>query len=175
MRKNRPNWQLALLLLPLLFGSCAGTVKTVGYANKNVPNYKNAYIISAEYSQYIEFPGILYNGVSYIVLPDGPAKEHKKIGNTDIVIKKELEKYGIHAEIGKKGDALEGFDLIVEYYDTWRDDLKKVLDKLEIVFISPTGELIAKSTYNMKELHNYPTPEKEVANMIKELLEAKPE
>jgi len=62
----------------------------------------------------------------------------------------------------------------VSVYDTWRWDLKKILDKLEIVFISPKGEVIAKSTYNIywnKEIHNFPSPEKEVPKMIKELLE----
>jgi hypothetical protein len=36
------------------------------------------------------------------------------------------------------------------------------------------GEVIAKSTYNIywnKEIHNFPSPEKEVPKMIKELLE----
>ena len=95
------------------------------------------------------------------------------IGNTDKVIKSELEKYGIQAEIVRKGEVLYDFDIIVEYYDTWRWDFKKILDKLEIVFISPKGELIAKSTYNIhrsKEFHNFPTPEKEVPKMIKEML-----
>ena len=52
-------------------------------------------------------------------------------------------------------------------------EFKKILDKLEIVFISPQGEMIAKSTYNIyknKELHNFPTPEKEVSQMMKERL-----
>ncbi len=78
------------------------------------------------------------------------------------------------AEIGKKEDTPEGFDLIIQYYDTWRWDFKKILDKLEIVFITPEGDkVIAKSTYNIyanKEMHNFPTPEKEVPKMIKELL-----
>ena len=89
-------------------------------------------------------------------------------------IKKELEKNGIIAEIGKKEDTPVGFDFIVQYYDTWRWDFKKILDKLEIVFITAEGDkVIAKSTYNIyknKEMHNFPTPEKEVPKMIKELL-----
>lgn len=52
--------------------------------------------------------------------------------------------------------------------------MKKVLDKLEIVFILPEGNKeLARSTYNIyknKELHDFPTPEKEVPKMIKELL-----
>ena len=60
------------------------------------------------------------------------------------------------------------------YNDIWRWDLKKILDRLDIVFISPNdNKEIARSTYNVyknKELHNFPTPEKEVPKMIKELL-----
>jgi hypothetical protein len=41
---------------------------------------------------------------------------------------------------------------------------KKILDKLEIVFITPAADkIIAKSTYNIyknKEMHNFPTPKK---------------
>ena len=52
--------------------------------------------------------------------------------------------------------------------------LKKILDELEISFISPEGnKVIAKSNFNIyknKELHNFPTPEKEVPKMIKELI-----
>jgi len=52
--------------------------------------------------------------------------------------------------------------------------MKKILDKLEIVFISADGKTeIARSTYNIyrnKELHDFPSAEKEVPKMIKELL-----
>ena len=161
-------------LLVLLFSSCAGTIKTVRHTTKQA-EYKKAVIISAENSEYIHFkPGIIIPTGVYIVLPDDPAKKQEVIGSTDEVIKKELEKYGISAEIVKKGEVPDEFDLLIEYYDTWRWDFKKVLDKLEIVFISPKGEIIAKSEYNIyknKELHNFPNPEKEVPKMIKELLE----
>ena len=169
MRKIIP-----LLIVVVLFSSCAGTINTVRYINYQ-PEYKKAAIIYSENSQYIQFkPGIIIPFGVYIVLPDDPAEKHEVIGNTDKVIKQELEKYGIEAVIIKKGEVTEDFDLLVEYYDTWRWDLKKILDKLEIVFISPKGEVIAKSTYNIywnKEFHNFPSPEKEVPKMIKELLE----
>ncbi len=48
------------------------------------------------------------------------------------------------------------------------------MDKLEIVIISPKGDVISKSEFNIyknKELHNFPSPEKEVPKMIKELFE----
>jgi len=161
------------LLLVVLFSSCAGTINTVRHINTQT-GYKKAVIVSAESSQYIQFkPGIFIPVGVYIVLPDDPAVTREVIGNTDKVIKNELEKYGIQAEIVRKGEVLYDFDIIVEYYDIWRWDFKKILDKLEIVFISPKGELIAKSTYNIyrnKELHNFPTPEKEVPKMIKEML-----
>jgi hypothetical protein len=80
----------------------------------------------------------------------------------------------MYAEIGKINDTPQGFDIIVLYQDTWRWDFKKILDKLEIVFISATDDKeISRSTYNIfknKELHNFPTPEKEVPKMIKQLL-----
>lgn len=154
--------------------SCAGTINTVRKTDHNTPSYTKAYIISAENSQYIKFKFGVITPFAYIVLPDNPAQKHEVIGNTDIVIKNELEKNGIHAEIGHKDVIPEGFDLIVMYYDTWRWDFKKILDKLEIVFISPNGkEELARSTYNIyqnKELHNFPTPEKEVPKMLRELL-----
>jgi len=163
-----------LLIVVVLFCSCAGTINTVRYINPQ-SEYRKAVIIASENSSYIQFkPGVFIPMGVYIVLPDDPAEKREVIGNTDKVIKQELEKYGILAEIVKKGEISEEFDLIVEYYDTWRWDFKKILDKLEIVFISPKGEVIAKSTYNIyhnKEIHNFPSPEKEVPKMIKELLE----
>ena len=158
----------------VVLSSCAGTIHTVRHVDKQM-DYKKAVIVSAENSQYIQFkPGMFIFPLGvYIVLPDDPAKEHKVIGNTDEVIKQELEKYGIQAKIVKKGELIEEFDFLVEYYDTWRWDFKKILDKLEIVFISPDGTIIAKSIYNIyknKEFHDFPIPEKEVPKMIKELL-----
>jgi hypothetical protein len=162
-----------LLIVVIIFSSCAGTINTVRYTTTIQPGYKKAVIVSAENSQYIKFkPGIIIPLV-YIILPDDPAKKHEVIGNTDEVIKNEFEKYGISAEIIKNGELPDDFDLLIEYHDVWRWDFKKILDKLEIVFISPNGEAIAKSTYNIyknKEFHNFPTPEKEVPKMMKELL-----
>jgi len=159
--------------LAVIFSSCAGTIKTIKQTTGN-SQYTKAYVVSAENSNYIKFKFGVITPFAYIVLPDDPAKKHEVIGNTDIVIKQELEKYGVHAEIGKKDDIPDGFDLIVLYNDIWRWDMKKILDKLEIVFISPEGNKeLARSTYNIyknKELHNFPTPEKEVPKMIKELL-----
>ena len=170
MKKN-----ILLLVVVVSFCSCAGTINTVRHVSKQ-PEYKKAVIVSAENSQYIQFkPGIpiIPLGV-YVILPDDPAEKREVIGNTDKVIKNELEKYGIIAEIVNKGELPYDFDLLIEYYDTWRWDFKKILDKLEIVFISPKGEIISKSTYNIyknKEFHNFPTPEKEVPKMMKQLLE----
>lgn len=166
--------KLPIYALIITLCSCAGTINTVRKIDHATLSYKKAYIISAENSQYIKFKFGVITPFAYIVLPDDPAQKHEVLGNTDVVIKQELEKNGIFAEIGKKEDMPEGFDLIVMYSDTWRWDLKKVLDKLEIVFISPDGkEELARSTYNIyqnKEYHNFPTPEKEVPKMIKELL-----
>ena len=164
-----------LFLLMLLFCGCAGTIKTVHNPNEQLPsNYKRAYIVSNEDSQFIKFKFGIITPIGYFVPSDDPSEKAKIIGNTDIIIKQELEKYGINAEIGKKGDMPEGFDLIILYHDTWRWDFKKLLDKLEIVFISPIdSKEISKSTYDIyknKELHDFPSPEKEVPKMIKELL-----
>lgn len=164
------------IFIIVLFSSCAGTIRTVKQTSKEeISQYKRAYIVSADNSNYIKFKFGVITPYAYIVLPDNPAQTHKVIGNTDIVIKQELEKYGIQAEIGKKDDAPEGFDFIVLYQDTWRWDFKKILDKLEIVFISPTdSKELARSVYNIsqnKEIHNFPSPQKEVPKMIKQLLE----
>jgi hypothetical protein len=157
-----------------VLSSCAGTIKTVRQMDQTPSKFTKAYLISAESSQYIKFKFGVITPFAYIPLADDPAQQHKVIGNTDVVRKRELEKHGIKTEIGKKGDIPEGFDLIVMYSDTWRWDFKKILDKLEIVFISPEGNKeIARSTFNIyknKELHNFPTPEKEVPKMIKGLL-----
>ena len=163
-----------VIICSLILYSCAGTINTTTYLPKAKIPYKNAYIISSENSKYIKFKfGIIYP-FGYIPLKDDPSINHIAIGNTDTVICKELEKYGIKSVIGKKNDVPENYDLIVEYNDTWRWDFKNILDKLDIVFITPTGDsIIAKSTYNIyknKQLHNFPTPEKEVPRMIKEML-----
>ena len=162
------------LLLTLVLTSCAGTVQTARYQNEANPEFRKAYIVSTENSQYIKFKFGTITPFGYLPPADDPAEESEVIGNTDAVIQQELEKYGIQSIIGKKGDTPEGFDIIVQYTDTWRWDFKKILDRLEIAFVSPDGEkLLAKSTYNIyknKELHNFPTPEKEVPKMIKELL-----
>ncbi|WP_188221089.1 hypothetical protein [Flavobacterium pokkalii] len=163
-----------LTILIILLSSCSGTINTVKYSVPEIKEQKKAYIISAENSQYIKFKFGAITPLGYVILPDDPSKEHEIIGNTDLVIKNEVEKYGVQAEIVKKGDELGNFDLLIEYHDTWRWDLKKILDKLEIVIISPKGDVISKSEFNIyknKELHNFPSPEKEVPKMIKELFE----
>ena len=161
------------LTVSIILSSCAGTIKTVNQTTE-ISQFRKAYVVSVENSNYIKFKFGVITPYGYIILPDDPSQKHEVIGNTDIVIKQELEKYGIHSEIGKKNDIPNDFDLIVLYNDTWRWDMKKILDKLEIVFISPEGNKeLARSTYNIyknKELHNFPSPEKEVPKMIKELL-----
>lgn len=166
---------LLVITVSLIISGCAGTIRTTRQnIYKEISTLKKAYIVSAESSNYIKFKFGVIIPNAYIVLPDDPAQQHAVIGDTDNVIKQELEKHGIHAEIGKKGDQPEGYDFIVLYSDTWRWDFKKVLDKLEIVFISAEdNKEIARSTYNIsqnKEMHNFPTPQKEVPKMIKQLL-----
>lgn len=136
---------------------------------------KRAYIVSVENSNYIKFRFGVITPIAYIQLPDRSSVKHKVIGNTDLVIKQELEKYGIKADIGKRDDIPSAdIDFIVLYNDTWRWDFKKILDKLEIVFISASDNTeIARSIFNIhenKEIHNFPNPEKEVPKMIKKLL-----
>ncbi|QNF32840.1 hypothetical protein HUW51_08880 [Adhaeribacter swui] len=167
-------FKIALYTLFAGVYGCAGKINTIKKPEHNTSNYTKAYIISAENSQYIKFRFGTITPFGYLVPPDNPAQQHEVIGHTATVIKNELEKTGITAIIGQKDDIPEGFDLIIMYQDTWRWDFKKVLDKLEIVFVSPDGkEELARSTYNIyqnKELHNFPTPEKEVPKMIRELL-----
>ena len=173
---NQKFYQAFLLFaIPLLLCSCAGTIKTIKQADyKETSTLKRAYIISVESSNYIKFKFGLITPYGYITMPDDPPQRHAVIGNTDKVIKAELEKNGVQAEIGKKGDSPEGYDFVVLYRDIWRWDLKKILQKLEIVFISAAdNKEIARSVYDMPgnmEIHNFPTPEKEVPKMIKQLL-----
>ncbi|MBD0832604.1 hypothetical protein [Aestuariibaculum sediminum] len=166
---------LSLIFVTIILNGCKGTINTIKYSNQNKDNFKKAYIISSEDSEYIKFKFGKFQYGGYVPPIDDEPEKTKVIGNTDTIIKQELERYGIKAIIGKKGDEPIDFDLIVEYKDKWRWDFKKILDELEILFISPDGnEILAKSNFNIyknKELHNFPTPEKEVPKMIKELLE----
>lgn len=168
-------WRSAIFLVfaSIILGSCAGTIKTLHHTT-GISQYRKAYIVSAENSNYIKFKFGVITPFGYIIPPDDPSQKHAVIGNTDRVIQQELEKYGIQSVIGSRNDMPTDFDLIVLYNDTWRWDMKKVLDKMEIVFVSPDGNTeLARSTYDIyknKELHNFPTPGKEVPKMIKELL-----
>jgi hypothetical protein len=161
-------------LFSILILSCKGTINTVKYSENDLKKFKRAFIVSSDNSEYIKFKFGEFTYGSYIAPKDGKPEKVDIIGNTDTIIKRELEKRGIFAVIGKKGDEPENFDLIVKYKDKWRWDFKKILDELEISFISPEGnKVIAKSIFSIyknKELHNFPTPEKEVPKMIKELL-----
>jgi hypothetical protein len=166
--------RLTLIVLSLILSGCAGTIITTNNMNFEPHTYSQAFIVATENSQYIKFKFGTITPFGYIPPADDPAQSHNAIGNTDQVICNELEKYGIKATIGKKGDVPGDIDLIVEYNDTWRWDFKPILDRLEIIFNSPDGKkIITKSVYNIyrnKELHNFPTPEKEVPKMIRELL-----
>ncbi|AWG22550.1 hypothetical protein FFWV33_13945 [Flavobacterium faecale] len=167
----------SLLLLAMLFSSCAGTIKTTNYAKEPNRNFKKACIISTEGSKYIKFRFGVLTPFGIYVPADKAAIEHSTIGNTAEVIKQELENNGITATIAAADTVLTDFDLIIEYNDVWRWDFKKILDHLDLFFISGTGDqLLAKSSFSIyknKELHNFPTPEKEVPKMIKEFLNPK--
>tara|TARA_R110001632_G_scaffold3751_6_gene16510 strand:- start:292 stop:819 length:528 start_codon:yes stop_codon:yes gene_type:complete len=171
---------LRILLIISVIGtlySCKGTINTTKYSTNNLSNFKRAYIVSSENSEYIKFKFGEFTYGGYIALEDDPEEKINVIGNTDTIIKRELEKHGIYAVIGIKGDVPENFDLIVKYKDKWRWDFKNILDELEIFFISPDGnKVLASSIFNIyknKEIHNFPSPEKEVPKMIKELLDKK--
>lgn len=162
------------LLLSGFACSCGGTIKTTHYQEPALSEFRKAYIVSSENSQYVQFKFGTMTPFGYMAPIDDPAEKHGVIGFTASIIKQELEKHGIQSMIGEKGDMPEGFDLIIEYYDVWRWDFKNILEHLDIFFIAPEGNLLlAKSTFRMytnKELHNFPSPEKEVPRMIRELL-----
>lgn len=167
---------LKYLLFSFTLLACKGTINTTSFIPpSNKVNYKKAYIISAEDSQYIKFRfGLLIIPFAYIPLPDKEPNTTEVIGNTAEVIQMELQKHNILAVIGKRGDNPEGYDFIVEYHDVWRWDFKKILDHLDIAFISSSGDsLLAYSSYDIyvnKEYHNFPSPEKEVPKMLIEML-----
>ncbi|MCT4647438.1 MAG: hypothetical protein N4A74_20800 [Carboxylicivirga sp.] len=118
---NTPIKLVALILIATQLSSCKGTINTLSYIESENNDYKKAYILSSENSKYIEFKfgKLNYNGLYEIPEDDAPI-EREIIGNTDEVIKQELEKQGIEATIGKKGDKPNGYDLIVRFEDTWR-------------------------------------------------------
>ncbi len=109
MKKNFSCIALITIVVALL-SSCSGTINTVKYSVPEIKEQKKAYIISAENSQYIKFKFGAITPLGYVILPDDPAQKHEIIGNTDLVIKNEVEKYGVKAEIVKKGDELGEFD-----------------------------------------------------------------
>ena len=117
------------LLFALALSSCAGTVRTTQQASVR-PDYKSAYIVSAEHSNYIKFKMGIITPFFYVVPADGPAQKREVIGDTDLVIEQELLKYGVQSTIGQKDDPLAGYDLVVFYNETWRWDFNKILDKL---------------------------------------------
>ncbi len=168
--------KILYFIIAIALSSCGGTINTTRFLNTVPPQLKTAYIISPQNSNYIKFKFGTLSYPGYYVAAEDPAPvKEELIGDTAEVIKKELEKRGIQATIGMKGDKPDDYDIIIQYYDTWRWDFKKVLDKLEIYFIAPTGDkILAKSTFTIsenKEMHNFPTPKKEVPKMIKELFE----
>ena len=114
-------------------------------------------------------------GYVYIVPTDDAPVTKEKIGNTDSVIMKELSKYHIDAQIIQPGDTINKADLLVFYKDVWRWDFKKILDNLEIVFYARESEQpVISSTFSVgtnKEIHNFPSPEKVVPKMIRQMME----
>lgn len=166
-----------LTLIVLLLSSCAGTIKTTNFDKEPARSYKTACIVSSEGSKYIKFRFGLITPFGYYNPADKVATDHSIIGNTAEVIKQELEKNGITTTIATDNTVLTDYDLIIEYNDVWRWDLKKILDHLDLFFISGSGDkLLAKSSFSIyknKELHNFPTPEKEVPKMIHEFLNPK--
>ena len=166
----------SLLILILFLWNCAGTIHTNRLPGYDFKNFKKAYIVSAKNSQYIKFQFGILAGMTYIPPVNEQAESTEKIGNTDIVLKNELEKYGIVSVIGTEGTVPEDVDIIVKYSDVWRWDFKKILEQLEINLINAkSNKVIGEATYNIgsKEFHNFPTPEKEVPKMIKKLMEGK--
>lgn len=172
----KPTLKILYLIIAVALSSCGGTINTTKYVNTIPPNVKTAYIIPPQNSKYIKFKfGTLTYPGYYMAAEDPAPVKEELIGDTAEVIKAELEKRGIKATIAQKGDEPDDFDIIVQYYDTWRWDFKKILDKLQIYFIAPTGDkILAKSTFTIsenKETHNFPTPKKEVPKMIEEIFE----
>ena len=156
----------------IAFSSCSGTINTTFQPNVPKQEFKKAFIISSENSGYIRQKFPIITPLVVVFPGDDPAEDHKTIGNTAEVIKQELEKRNIVCTIGKRGETPENTDLIVMYSDVWRWDMKKILDNLVVVFVTPDGKQeISRSTYKIysRDIHNFPTPEKEVPKMMKQL------
>lgn len=169
---KRIRHSLSLITITLLLCSCAGTINTVFQPNIPRTEFKKAFIISSENSGYIRQKFPIITPLVVVFPGDDPAEDHKVIGNTAEVIKQELEKRNIECTIGKPGQVPENTDLIVMYSDVWRWDMKKILDNLVIVFVTPDGKReIGHSAYKIysRDIHNFPTPQKEVPKMMKQL------
>ena len=121
----------------IAFSSCSGTINTRFQPNVPKQEFKKAFIISSENSGYIRQKFPIITPLVVVFPGDDPAEDHKTIGNTAEVIKQELEKRNIECTIGKRGETPENTDLIVMYSDVWRWDMKKILDNLVIVFVTP--------------------------------------
>jgi hypothetical protein len=166
-----------LYLVVLSQSACKGTIETVTYVSKNI-RFKRAYIIAPQRPTHYKFvptmiPAYFWDESHRDALY-ASAEKIEVVGKTEKAIREELEEYGISAVIGTSKNAPEGFDIIVKFNESWTWDMTNILDHLEIIFISCTdGKEIGRSIYRINdnsEMHNFPTPRKEVPNMIRELM-----
>ncbi len=72
MKKTILIISFILIIAFTVFG-CAGTINTVKSPEKITKNYKKAYIISTDNSQYIKFKFGIITPFAYIIPSDDPA------------------------------------------------------------------------------------------------------
>ncbi len=112
-----------------------------------------------------------------LATPEMKENEEPAIGNTYLHVKNYLEKSGIIVISETSQDTPSDVDAIVDYYDFWEWDFKDFLKILKVTFKDPkTGKIFAEGLYEADKagLHDYPTSESEVPNVLGALLKELP-
>jgi hypothetical protein len=164
---------ISTLVFFVLVG-CAGVVRST-VIHDEFYKQKKVLIIKSDASSYIPFQMGNIIGGMYFPPTTSTVKEKPVIGNTDIVIKKELEKRGFEVYIAGDKPITNDFQLVVRYKDTWKWDMSDYMPYLEIYFMdAATLKTNARTSYaNSSETHDYPTPEKTIPKMLDDLLKTK--
>lgn len=162
--------KLLISITIVTFLGCAGSLRLSIKPGVDIYKYKTAYIIDSKYSKFrgasvIPIPGTV------LVLPGDEEKVESR-GKISVLIRDELQKYGVNAVIGSETDSIpENIDLIIRYEDVWEWDFKHYLSSLVIKFIANgTNDVIAEGKFKSAIAHDFPIPEREIPKIIKKYL-----
>ena len=172
MLKFIKQYSLIFLMFLIPIAGCAGKIITNFNNTNQLSTEKCLYIIENEYSikNKIYFYPIIGPGFGTAGVISGPKVKVKPFENTAEIIKKELNKFGINAIIGKESEIPEDIKIIVRYYDVWEWDIKMYLKELTIIFRSiEKGENLVAGSFVAAHLHNFPTSKREVPKIIEKI------